>query len=269
MAVKPRQLAFDLPVDPRYGIDDFLVSPSNEEAYATIERWPSWPDPVLCLTGGEGAGKSHLAAIWSQFARAWIVDAASLRGDDVPHLASSAALVVEDADRGVDEAALFHLINAMRARGGWLLVTARTPPDGWGLRVPDLLSRLRMAPLARLAAPDDALLRALLVKLFLDRQLVVDTALVDYLATRLERSAGAARAAVEAIDRLALEGGRRVTRAVAAAALTLSQEADADAPAAEGARPSEAARLTAHVPPPFATEDLERDLFSSDRKSVV
>ena len=65
MAETPKQLAFDLPLDPRYGREDFLVSPSNDEAYSLIERWPDWPDKVLHLTGPEGSGKSHLAAIWA------------------------------------------------------------------------------------------------------------------------------------------------------------------------------------------------------------
>jgi len=55
-----------------------------------------------------------------------------------------------------------------------------------------------------------------LVKLFADRQLAVDTTLVDYLALRLDRSLAAARAAVEALDRASLDDGRRITRKLAA-----------------------------------------------------
>ncbi len=138
----------------------------------------------------------------------------------MPHLVSGGALVVEDCDRGLeDEAALFHLMNAVKARGGHLLLTARAAPDQWGLRVPDLLSRLRLAPEARIEPPDDALLRAVLVKLFIDRQLVVDTMIIEMLALRMERSFAAARALVDLLDKLSLERGRRVTRPLAAEAL--------------------------------------------------
>ena len=65
-----RQLALDLAAEPRFGAEDFLVSPSNEAAYALIERWPDWPSPSLILIGPPGAGKSHLAAIWAERARA-------------------------------------------------------------------------------------------------------------------------------------------------------------------------------------------------------
>ena len=220
MADAPKQLAFDLPLDPRYGREDFLVSPSNERAYALIERWPDWPDPILHLTGPKGSGKSHLASIWATDAHAWTIDAFEVSGERVPHLVSNGALVVEDADRGErDEAALFHLLNLVRERKASLLVTCAAPPDRWGLRTPDLLSRLRLAPSVSLAPPDDALLKAVLVKLFVDRQLVVDTSVVDYIAVRIERSLAEAAAVVAALDREALSRGRRVSRPIAAEVL--------------------------------------------------
>jgi chromosomal replication initiation ATPase DnaA len=218
--VRPRQLAFDLPVDSRHGIEDFLIGPSNDQAYGLIEAWPAWPEAWLRLVGPEGAGKTHLAAIWGQRAHAWTVAAKDIAEDGVPHLVSAKALVVEDCDAGpIDEAALFHLMNAMKAKGGHLLLTARAEPDRWGLQVRDLLSRLRLAPQATISAPDDALLRAVLVKLFIDRQLVVDTGIIEMLALRMERSFAAARTLVDALDKLSLERGRRVTRPLATEAL--------------------------------------------------
>jgi chromosomal replication initiation ATPase DnaA len=212
----PKQLAFDLPLDPRYGREDFLVSPSNERAYAQIERWPDWPDTVLRLEGPPGSGKSHLASIWVTDARGWTVDAREVKAERVPHLVSAGALVIEDADRGpIEEASLFHLLNLARERKASVVVTGSGPPDRWGLRTPDLLSRLRLAPAVSLDPPDDALLKAVLVKLFVDRQLVVDTSVVDTLALRMERSLARAAEAVAALDREALSRGRRITRAMA------------------------------------------------------
>ena len=46
--------------------------------------------------------------------------------------------------------------------------SARTAPSGWPIGIPDLASRLRALPVVTLAAPDDAMLRAVLVKLFAD-----------------------------------------------------------------------------------------------------
>ena len=84
-----------------------------------------------------------------------------------------------------------------------------------GSQVADLASRLRALPVVALTAPDDALFRAVLVKLFADRQLAVDESLVSFLTTRIERSFAAARAAVARLDREALRLQRPVTRALA------------------------------------------------------
>lgn len=212
---KPRQLALDLPVEPRHGIEDFLVGASNEAAYGLVESWPRWPGATVMLVGPEGSGKTHLAAIWATRAHAWVVGAGEVTSGRVPHLGSSGALVIEDCDRQArSEAALFHLVNAVASRKGHILLTARCVPDEWGLATPDLLSRLRLATTVEIGPPDDGLLRAVLVKHFIDRQLVVDTSVVETLLNRMERSFAAARSTVEALDRLALERGRRVTRAM-------------------------------------------------------
>lgn len=215
-AAKPAQLALELAGEPSYGAEDFLVGPSNEDAYGLIESWPAWADPALVLIGPEGSGKTHLAAIWARVSHAWRVPIADVTAARVPELASGGALVIEDCERGpLDEAALFHLLNLIRARAGSVILTARTPPDHWGIATADLISRLRLAPSVRIQHPDDALLKALLVKLFLDRQLIVDTSVIDAVALRIPRSFAQARAVVQAIDRASLERNRRVTRAFA------------------------------------------------------
>jgi chromosomal replication initiation ATPase DnaA len=155
------------------------------------------------------------------------VDSVAITHDKVPHLVSNGALAIEDMDRGErDEAALFHLLNLAREKKASLLITCETPPDRWSLKTPDLLSRLRLAPSVALDAPDDALLKAVLVKLFVDRQLVVDTSVVDYIALRIERSLAKASEIVALLDREALSRGRRVSRAIAAEILGAAQETD-------------------------------------------
>ncbi len=218
----PRQLALALPHAESFARDDFLTGTSNADALATIERWPDWADRVLALTGPEGAGKSHLAAIWAEKAGARRVSARALGETDLLGSLATGALVVEDASAALDERALFHLLNLVREEDGYLLLTARSAPATWGVALPDLASRLRALPVVTVSAPDDALLRAVMVKLFADRQLSVDENLIAYLATRIERSFAAAREAVAQLDREALRQKRGVTRALAAELLGAS-----------------------------------------------
>ncbi len=213
----PRQLVLALPHAESFAREDFLAGPSNATALALIERWPDWPAPVMALTGPEGSGKSHLAAIWAAMSGARVVAARLLGETDLPAAFATGALVVEDLEPGqVDERALFHLLNLAREEGANVLITARLAPAGIKVDIRDLASRLRSIPVVTLDAPDDDLLRAVIVKLAADRQIAADRPLVNYLATRIERSLAAARAAVTTLDEEAMRQHRPVTRALAA-----------------------------------------------------
>jgi chromosomal replication initiation ATPase DnaA len=215
MAPGPRQLALALDHPESLAREDFLSGPSNMAALALVDTWPAWPNRAVMLTGPEGSGKSHLAAIWAQAVGARLVAAQMLEEGAVPAALATGALVVEDVAAGAfDERALFHLLNLARQDDAFVLLTARTAALPCALR--DLGSRLRALPVVAMAPPDDALLRALLVKLFRDRQLAVDESLIGYVALRIERSFAAARAVVARLDEEAMRHKRPVTRAFAA-----------------------------------------------------
>jgi len=216
----PRQLTFRWPHWPSFAREDFLPAPSNQEALSAIEVWPDWAARMLMLVGPEGAGKSHLGAIWARSANAVSFAGHALEERNVEACAQAHAVLIEDAEEAKGaEQILFHLTNAALQNNVWLLLTSRTAPDAWGLRTPDLLSRLRLAPIVRLGAPDIELTRAVLFKLFSDRQLEVEPHVIAYIALRLERSLGAARELVATLDGEALTEGRRITRAMASNAM--------------------------------------------------
>ncbi len=217
--MNPGQLAFDLAHRPALGREAFYEAASNAAALAAVEGWRGWPGGRMLLVGPAGAGKTHLAHVFAAACNgAVVVQAASLV--DVPGLAALPGVAVEDAEAIAGdvaaETALFHLHNLMLAEGGRLLVTAATPPRDWGLCLPDLQSRMQGAPLVRVEAPCDALLAALLVKLFADRQIEVTPALIRWLVPRIERSFAGAGDAVALLDAAALAGGQPVTRRLAA-----------------------------------------------------
>jgi chromosomal replication initiation ATPase DnaA len=218
-----RQLALALEYTERLTREDFLDGPSNAIALGLVDSWPNWPARALVLTGPEGSGKSHLAAIWATAAGARLIAGRALQETSVPAALATGALVVEDVAPGAfDERALFHLLNLAREHEAYLMLTTRTAPPGWTVIIRDLGSRLKALPVVTLAPPDDALLRAVLVKLFADRQLAVDEGLIGYLATRIERSFAAARAAVARLDSESMQRRRPLTRALAAEILQLS-----------------------------------------------
>ncbi len=222
-----RQLIFDLPVRPALGREDFFVSSANAVAVAAIEGWHNWPERKMVLVGELGSGKSHLAQVWSGLAGAEVLSAEELAGIDIPALAAGGgSLAVEDVNRVAGQAepeeALFHLHNLLLAEGGTLLLTADTPPLQWPLTLADLASRMQATSVVMLERPDDDLLRAVLLKLFADRQLSVQPQIVDYLVTRMDRSLADAGKLVAEIDRAALSQSRAITRSLAASVLDKS-----------------------------------------------
>ena len=216
------QLALSLSFRPAMGSEDFLVASSNEAAVAMLDLWPDWPTPALLIVGPRGAGKSHLAEVFRMRAGGTNIQASELSVDHVPSLLATGACVVEDlpGEGGTElETALFHLLNLARESRGYVLLTASSYPSQWNVGLKDLATRLSAASTVALGTPSDTLLRGLLVKLFSDRQILVDDSVVGYLVRNMERSGDAARLIVEEIDRRSLEAKAPVTRPFAAKVL--------------------------------------------------
>lgn len=228
-----RQLPLDLPNRTAYDRADFFVSPANAQAFTQVNDPAVWPGGKLVLVGPPGSGKTHLAKVWAignVSEPPQRVAAHQLTGDDLckkPEVfpeTGPLSVMIDDAHvvagnvRG--EEALFHLHNMVIASGGALLLTAPKPPSRWGVVLPDLVSRLQACAVATLNTPDDALLSAVLIKLFADRQVIVPPNLIPYLVSRIERSLAAAERIVTMLDRAAMSQARPITRALAAELLT-------------------------------------------------
>lgn len=206
------QLVFDLPRREAFGRADFFPSQSNGLALAWIDRWPDWPAPAIVLHGPPGAGKTHLARLWSERAAARMICGRAVDDGRIAKIFADRQwrIAVDDADHA-PETALLHAYNACAETGGTLLLTARQTPASWRPVLADLGSRLRAAPAVGIGAPDDALLGAVLAKHFADRQVRVPAELIAYLVRNIERSLAAAAQIVADLDQAALSRGGAVT----------------------------------------------------------
>ena len=207
-----QQLILDFQHRPALGLENFFVSSSNQAAIELIDQWPNWPAPAMFLQGPIGSGKSHLAHVWQMASEARIFKASDFTSSKISD-DEMTSMVIEDLDGGIaDEHALFHLINLAKEKGFHLLFTSVASPGQIKIDLPDLRSRIRALAVVSIQAPDDMLLRFMLLKQFEDRQLEVTPQLIEYILPRMERSFEGVGKAVQEIDKAALASGRKLTR---------------------------------------------------------
>jgi chromosomal replication initiation ATPase DnaA len=233
------QLTLDLPRRIALSRSDFLISDSNAAAVGWIDRWPDWPSRALALHGPAGSGKTHLLHLWCGQTAGVIVPGEALSEEVVARLVWERRhrIAVDDAERA-SELALLHLYNlCMEGRGG-LLVAARQPPAAWTVVLPDLDSRLRAVLAIEIGLPDDALLGAVLVKHFADRQLRVAPEVIAYLLTHMERSFAAAAEMACRLDSVSLRDRRAITVPLARQLLSEAGVSEAGAHGSSSVRDS-------------------------------
>ncbi len=204
-----RQLPLPFPHTPHFEDAPFLRADSNVAALAWLDRG-TWPQGRLVLWGQPGCGKSHLLHHWSRRHGARLLAGPQLRLE--PPLDP---IALDDADLA-QELPVLHLLNAAAEAGLPVLLAATQPPSRWHFAIPDLASRLRATTAVEIGPAEDSLLRMLLARLLADRQLAAAESVHEYLLRHLPRTPADIREAVARLDRLALAGGQRITRALAA-----------------------------------------------------
>jgi DnaA regulatory inactivator Hda len=206
------QQTFPIDFTPSYGRKNFIEASCNTIALQTIEQWPNWPSYGLVVYGPKGSGKTHLAHIFSQKAGAVFLGREKLRDPKLfVTLPPAANVIVDEVDVAALEEPLFHLLNFLKNENGTLLMTAENPPAEWPVKLPDLRSRILALNAVAISPPDDELLKAVMTKLFSDRQLYVEGDVVDYATTRLDRNFTALMDFVDKIDAASLRTKRRIT----------------------------------------------------------
>ncbi len=197
------------------------MSSCNEFAAHWIEKWSpdgsGWrPFPALILYGQRGSGKTHLAEVWRKIAKADFMKAEefkTLSQDDL--MARNQNLVIDRIDLLVGDRAqeekLFHLYNYSQQTGIFFLGLSRISPENLNFEIKDLSSRLRAAPNAEIAAPDDDLLFKVLAKRFHDQGYIVAEPALAFTVTRMERSWEALDHLVDAAIKLATAQKKQIT----------------------------------------------------------
>ncbi|WP_164116619.1 DnaA/Hda family protein [Sphingorhabdus sp. Alg239-R122] len=196
-----------LPLTPEgHGADtQLIVTRCNQVLVTQFENAAKWPFHTGILIGPDASGKSSMGTIFAQ------------QHDGV---------FIDDADSCSDEE-LFHAWNHAQQHSQSLLLASRCAPAEWGIKLPDLLSRLGASQMLWVGPPDDEMRAALLQKLLAKRGLAIGDKLVQFALLRLERSYAAIHALAAELDRLTLERKTAIgQRLVAEAAEAVSAQMD-------------------------------------------
>lgn len=199
------------------GREDFLVSPCNMEAVEWIDAFPDWGSAnAVVVFGGPYSGKTHIAWLFSEKTGAKVYNAFELKDElfsDIVPLNSS--LVLENVDKLVGdfegEELLFHIINyAVECNTKLFLTTSRRFLE-LDFKIQDLKTRLVAFPIATIYPPDDEFLKALLVKQFLERDIIVAPDVIEFIIKHIPRDTLSVKFLVEQADILSFEEKHRIT----------------------------------------------------------
>ena len=213
-----KQLYFDMPDKTALGIEDYIITESNSFAFDLISRMIKGEINQGVISGPSFSGKTHLSKILIKN----IGNNESLYidrdfRDIVEKVGSSNLIVIENIDNVIEarlEEDLFHIINFTKENDKKLLMTSGKSISNIEFKLEDLKSRLNAIIEAKIMQPDDELMKLVLIKIFNDKQLLINPNVIDFLMSRLERSYKSINDFIEKIDKFSLEKGKKITIAL-------------------------------------------------------
>ena len=221
--MNPEQLVFKLGKKSMLSRDQLFRSLSNDFALNVIENYGNWPQNKLILVGPQGCGKTHISSILMTELNGLLFSAKEFDIRSIPSAKKPSIIIIEDMDQlgkhneesmQLAEEGIFHLLVKFQNSESKILFTACENLPLWNIKLPDLSSRLKTLSVVKIENPDDQLFLNLIVKFFSEKQLNVSPPVVNYIASRIERTYLSAQNVVNMIDSKALKEKRELTLAL-------------------------------------------------------
>jgi len=213
-----KQLYFDMPDKTALGIEDYIITESNSFAFDLISRMIKGEINQGVISGPSFSGKTHLSKILIK--NIGINESLYIDRDYkkiIERVGSSNLIVIENIDKLIEDRSeedLFHIINFTKESDKKLLMTSGKSISNIEFKLEDLKSRLNAILEAKIMQPDDELMKLVLIKIFNDKQLLINPNVINFLKSRLERSYKSINDFIEKIDKFSLEKGKKITIAL-------------------------------------------------------
>ncbi len=214
MNIPQQQMLLDLKPEQAPTLENFVVGTNGELLQRLRDLCDSHSFEALYLWGAAGSGKSHLLAATAAAAapnRPVAFLNAAEAGAELSFETGS-LLVIDDIEALTAEAqiALFRAFNAARFTGLALLLAGKEPPLRLGLRE-DLRTRVGQTLIYEIQALSDEDKAAALRRHAIERGMLMDPAVVQYLLRHGRRDLPSLMAMLGSLDRASLEQKRPPT----------------------------------------------------------
>ncbi len=199
------QLLLELDYKTNFNEHDFYLSKSNSNAFNLINRWPDWEKKILNISGEKFSGKSHLANIFKLKSKAFLVRGNKIDNSIFKSLKLYESIIIDDFEECNEEEILYSIFNLIDQDNKYLLINSLKPINKIKFKLPDLASRSKNCLYAEIENPDDELLFAIILKNFSDRQIKIEKKIINFIASRIDRSYRKIDEFIYKVDELSLK----------------------------------------------------------------
>jgi len=204
------QLIFKFPFKTNYFEEDFYVSENNFEAYKLIESWPNWPSKFVNIFGPSGCGKTHLANIFNKKISSFFIKASDLDNKTLSDIKIKECLIVDEYNNNIEEKLFYSVLNQSSLSNQYIIINSSKPIQSFELKLNDLKSRFSSFVNIGIDLPTDELIKVIISKNFSDKQVKIETKLLEYIIKNIDRSYEAVFDLINKLDDFSLSTGKSI-----------------------------------------------------------
>jgi len=204
------QLIFKFPFKTNYFKDDFYVSESNFEAYKLIENWPKWSSRFINIFGPSGCGKTHLANIFHKKINSFFIKASELNNNILSDIKIKECLIIDEYKNNVEEKLFYSILNQLQLSNQYIIVNSLEPIQNLRVKLNDLKSRFSSFMSIGIDLPTDELIKVIISKNFSDKQVKIESKLLEYIIKNIDRSYDSIFDLIDKLDDFSLSTGRSI-----------------------------------------------------------
>jgi len=204
------QLTFKFPFKTNYFEEDFFVSSNNFEAYKLIETWPKWSSKFINIFGPSGCGKTHLANIIKKKINSFYIKASALKNNSLPLIKAKECFIIDEYENNVEEKLFYSILNQCYLSNQYVVINSLKPIQSFKVKLNDLKSRFSSFVNINIDLPTDELIKVIITKNFSDKQVKIDSKLLEYVSKNIDRSYESIFDLVDRLDNLSLSTGKSI-----------------------------------------------------------